>query len=112
MDVGKSAEMIEVEWGSHLIDSLLEFGPSMPGGMGGPVPVSFQEIDSWAKMTRTYVPGYEALLLRSLSQVYCEQYHKSSDPGCPMPREEMDEDVRNKATNDFKQLVKNLKAKK
>lgn len=76
--------MPELEWGHHLLDSLFEFGPAL----NGPQPVTFQEIESWARATNTRVPGYEALQLRQLSVDYCEQYYKALDSHCPPPGED------------------------
>jgi hypothetical protein len=66
------------------VDALLEFGPSAPG-MAGPVPVSFSEIEAWARVTGTDLPGHEATILRSLSRDYCAQFSASKDPKEPMP---------------------------
>lgn len=76
--------MPSLKWGQHLIDSLLEFGPSMPS-MSGPVAVTFSEIDAWARVTKTEMPGCEALLLRNLSKEYCHQYHISKDKDAKEP---------------------------
>lgn len=78
--------MPEIDWGQHLLDSLFEFGPASQG-MSGPVPVSFQEIDAWARMTNTHIPGYEALQLRTLSMDYCDQHRKAVEPNCAPPGE-------------------------
>jgi len=48
-------------------------------GFNGPVPLTWQEIDAWARMTQTELTPNEALILSELSGAYCSQYHKSSD---------------------------------
>ena len=53
--------------------------------MAGPAPVSFQEIEAWARMTKTTLPGWEVLMLRQLSKDFVSQYHDSSKPDCPCP---------------------------
>lgn len=101
--------MIELEWGQHLIDSLTEFGPSLPG-FSGPVAVTYQEIEAWARTTKTNIPGHEVLELRRLSQIFCNEYYKSDKPGRPMPQEnEMTEEGRAKVASSFRQLIKSLK---
>lgn len=80
----KQVRMPQIDWGEHLIASLFEFGPAS-SGMNGPTPVSFSEIEAWARTTNTQVPGYEALQLRTLSQDYCHQYYESQDAHCPPP---------------------------
>ena len=100
----------ELDWGQHLVDALLEFGPSMPGA-SGPVPVTFGEVESWARVTRTFLPGHEALLLRQLSRDYCGEYHAASDSGRPMPMPE-GSDIKGKVQNSFANLVKAAKAEK
>lgn len=86
-----------------MIDSLMEFGPCAHG-MGGPVPVPFAEIEAWARVTNTELPGHEALLLRQLSRDYCEQYHKSDEPSCPAPLFD-GEDSKKQAADSFRALV-------
>lgn len=100
--------MVELEWGEQLVDSLLEFGPDMPGP-AGPVPVSFSEIQAWADMTRTEVPGWEAGLLKRLSKDYCSQYHKSRKPDCPMPDDKPTQDRRRSVASGFAKMVQGLK---
>lgn len=75
------ADLPELEWGKHLIGALLEFGPAM----NGPTAATFSEIESWARVTRTHLPGYEALILRKLSREYCSEYYAASDPTRPAP---------------------------
>lgn len=79
--------MPEIDWGQHLLDSLFEFGP-VSHGMNGPKPVSYQEIEAWARITNTDLPGYEAIQLHTLSVDYCAQHHKAVEPNCAPPGEE------------------------
>lgn len=80
--------------------------------MSGPVPITFTEIEAWARITRTHVPGYEALLLRQLSRDYTSQYHASSKPGEPIPMADGEEINREQVARGFANLIKQQKAKK
>jgi len=100
--------MVDLEWGEYLIESLLEFGPGVPGG-AGPVPAGYAEIQAWASMTRTEVPGWEAILLRQLSTEYCSQYYKSQKPDCPMPDDRPTVEKRKSVASEFAKMVKGLK---
>lgn len=70
----------------------------MPGP-NGPVPVTWQEIDAWAKRSGTVLPGYEALLLRKLSKDYCDQYRLSHAPNCAQPVAEGDLEGKREVVN-------------
>lgn len=89
----------------------MEFGPSGQG-MSGPVPVTFQEIEAWSRMTHTAIPTYEALLLRQLSRDYVSQYHASSKPDEPQPMMPGDEVNREQVARGFADLIASQKAKK
>ena len=97
-------ELPPLDWGQHLVDALLEFGPSMPSA-NGPAPVTFSEIEAWARTTRTELPGYEALLLRQLSRDYCAEYHASNDSSRPMPGDDIDS-ARRRVANGLATLMK------
>ena len=87
--MGANIDLPELEWGAHLVDSLMEFGPVL----SGPVPVPFSEIDSWSRVTRIYLPAEDAVLLRQLSRDYCGELLAARDrnrPKPPMPDEDGD----------------------
>lgn len=101
-------ELPELLWGDHLIDSLMEFGPANSGPMGGLTSVTFQEMEAWARMTKTEIPGYEAVLLKRLSQDYVAQHRISTDPQCPMPTSD-EEEAKDYVGENFKALLKSQK---
>lgn len=70
-----------IKWGGHIIESLMEMGPADQG----PSPVTFREIEAWARMTRVEIPGWEALMLREMSIVYCQELAAASAPDRPEP---------------------------
>lgn len=108
------AELPALDWGWHLIESLLEFGPAVPGP-GGPEPVPWTEIDAWAKRSKTELPGHEALALRQLSKDYCRQHNDGTDPNCPVPNGEIFgegvKEMREHASKSFDALFKQLQEK-
>ena len=76
--------MPEIEGGAQVIDYLQEVGPTMPGAMG-PEPVSFAEIDAWARTTGYDPSAWEAQTIRRLSRVFVSQYAKSKEINSPAP---------------------------
>lgn len=50
---------------------LTELGPALPG-FNGEVPLTWSEIDAWARQTGTRIDDDEARLLRALSQTWCQ----------------------------------------
>ena len=102
-----AGELPDLKWGRHLVDALLEVGPA-GAGMGGPVPVSFQELEAWSRATRTELPGHEALVLRELSRDYCREFNAASKPSRPRPAAD-EAEARKAAGESFAQLVRNIK---
>jgi hypothetical protein len=101
------AELIDLEWGEHLIESLSEIGFAS-SGMAGAVPISYQEIAAWQQLTNTTMPGYEALQIKQLSKDYCGEYHAANKPHRPKPVETEDE-TRDHVSQSFGAMVKHLK---
>lgn len=98
------------------MEALLEVGPSLQGP-GGPVPITWQEMDSWADRTCTDLPGYEALELRQLSKDYCDQYYLGRDPNCLMPLDDVGHmpgdkvaEMRAQVANSFADAMRRLQA--
>lgn len=102
--------MIALEWGEHLIDSLSEIGFAS-SGMAGAIPVSYQEISAWQKLTSTEMPGYEAVQIRQLSKDYCSEYQQADKPHRPKPSEKEDDNRQQVATS-FKAMVSHFKGNK
>ena len=76
----------------YLIDWLLEAGPDMPGAMGA-TPLSWTEIDAWARLTGREVAPWEAELLRHLSIAFVQQYQEAKAIDCPPPWLEKPTDI-------------------
>jgi hypothetical protein len=68
----------------HLAAYLNELGPAGHDS-SGMIPVSFQELESWSRMTGADVNAWEASMLIRMSRQYCGQHHGSSDPMSPPP---------------------------
>ena len=77
-------DMPEVDSMHYILDYLSEAG-LYEQGMNGPMPLSWREIQSWSELTGTVIAAWESNMIRELSVVYCNQYHKSSDPNEPPP---------------------------
>jgi hypothetical protein len=97
------AELEELEWGDHLISALSEIGFAMPG-MSGAVPINYQEIDAWCRLTATVLPWYEPAQLRNLSREYCAELHESKKASRQKPKKDIE--VNNEAVADsFKKML-------
>lgn len=79
------ANLPEVGQGSYIIAWLDEMDWHSIGGMGSPIPLSWSDIDAWARVTKTEITSDEALLLRHLSKLYVSKYSESKNPATPAP---------------------------
>jgi hypothetical protein len=52
---------------------------------GRPVPLTYQEIDAWSRVGRIELAGYEAEVMRKLSEHYCISWARARIPSCPDP---------------------------
>lgn len=69
---------------SHLFECLFEVGPTTFAGMGS-APLTWQEIDAWARrVPRGLQPG-EFVMLRRLSMEWLAQSEAAKEEGCPPP---------------------------
>lgn len=81
--------MPELAGGEHyMLDALVEAGPALPGQMG-PVPLSWQEIDAYARQTQAIDEPWEARTLIKMSAAYLEGIAVGENPFGIMP---MDQD--------------------
>jgi len=88
-----------------LISSLSEIGFAMPG-MSGAIPINYQEIEAWSRLTHTYLPWYEPALLRKLSREYCAELQESKKVSRKKPSD--DSDIDEKAAADSFRNVLNF----
>lgn len=65
--------------GEWLISDLFKLGPVSTGGMelSG---VSWREIESWSRMTRTEIEAWEVEALHKMSAAYASAYSASQEP--------------------------------
>jgi hypothetical protein len=96
----------EVTLGAHWIAWMRGCGFCLTGN-GGPIPLTFQEIESWSRITRQEVSGDEAETLRRLSELYCAMYYRSISPVHPDPCRS--EDASERTMQAFKSLVERYK---
>lgn len=71
-----------------MVDLLLEVGPVLAGGFG-PTPLTFMEIDAWARRTARDLQPWEAQILRRLSSEWCSQASISDAHDCRPPWREL-----------------------
>ena len=79
--IGSKPDLVPVSYGTHLIQWLWQCGPVMPSGD----PVTWSEIESWAKSTGRTLTRWEAETLRAMSEQYATMRRRASDPQCPAP---------------------------
>lgn len=90
-----------------MISSLSEIGFAMPG-MSGAIPISYQEIESWCRLTNTVLPWYEPAQLRTLSREYCAELQESKKVSRKKPSEENEIDEKQTADS-FKNMLEFFK---
>lgn len=69
---------------SYLQDLLFEVGPASSTGLG-PAPLSWQEIESWARAMPRGVQPWEKLFIRQLSMEWVAELARAEDPSRPAP---------------------------
>ena len=68
----------------YVINWLIKLG-MYRSGFNGLIPLTYQDIDSWANRTLTNVSPWESEVLITLSMSYCNQYAKGSKADCEEP---------------------------
>lgn len=95
------AKLPSINGGEHVIGALFEIGVTS---------ITFQEIESWAKMTGSNFDTWSLCMIKRLSGVYSTQLAKSGEFDCPAPYSpQMTEDPRAvgaAVTAKFKALAK------
>ena len=64
----------------YLIDALLEAGPAGHDPMAGQRPLSWVELDAWARLTGAISEPWEARWLYEASGAYCEEVERGKNP--------------------------------
>lgn len=99
----------ETEGASHLISYLMEAGIAMSNGMGI-TPITWQEMESWLRVTELPLSTWEKLMLRELSETYVNEYSQASAKDRPAPYVHNVENIDREAVSDkLKSLFRNLK---
>jgi len=68
----------------HLIDLLMEIGPTVPSGFG-PVAIGWREIEAWQAVSGVELAPWEAGMIRRLSGEYAAELHAAEDEDRPAP---------------------------
>jgi hypothetical protein len=101
----------DLEEAAYLISMLHEVGITSSNGMSV-LPVSWQEIDAWARVTQSSSTLWERMLMKELSEAYVAELHQATaidrpDPYVPeMPKEVDREAVVSKLHNFFRSMKK------
>lgn len=80
-------EMPDLLGFEYIVEYLFEAGPVGNNGFG-PEPITWIELEAWAKLTQVDLDSWEASTLRKLSEHYSAQLVKSADPKCRPPGQE------------------------
>lgn len=68
----------------YMIKLLNEIGPASSNGMGISA-ITYQEIDSWNKLTGVDIESWQCTLLQNLSRAYASAHQEYSGNICPAP---------------------------
>jgi hypothetical protein len=74
----------ELDGAGYLVALLQEAGLVMSNGMGV-IPITWQEIDSWLRVTELELSVWEKLTIREMSEAYAAEFSKSSDKHAVAP---------------------------
>jgi hypothetical protein len=77
-------EMPDLEGCDHLMDYLFRMRPGTSNGMGY-ISKTWPEIESWARLVKIRLTGWEAETLAQMSEAYCGQLAASAKKDCPAP---------------------------
>ena len=75
----------EIQQGGYIIEWLSELDWYSVTGMGTPTPLTWTEIDAWARVTNTTIDSDDVLLIRHLSKIFVGMLNEAKDPACPAP---------------------------
>ena len=81
---GEPISMPDLLGFDRLAEHIEDFGP-FGYGSSGIIPVTFQELESWSRMTGNALTCWQAEVLIRASKAYCHQSHKSDNPLTPPP---------------------------
>lgn len=89
---------------SYLFDYLLKLGVMSNNGMGN-VPLSWQDIDAWMRVSGVQLDAWEAKVIHKASEIYVNQFELSKKPDAPMPERIVDYD-QNKLAKRIKSILR------
>jgi hypothetical protein len=82
----------------------------------GPLPLDWNQIESWSRLQGLDIQPKEATALRELSLSYVEQHNRAKEKDCPQPwidpEELRKQEVSEKVTSQFDALIKRRKGKR
>lgn len=79
-----SLELPELGEGAYLMQMLHEAGLMSSSGMGV-VPLSWQEIEAWLRVTESQPELWERMLVRELSEAYVSELNQATERNRPDP---------------------------
>lgn len=98
----------DLEGAEFLVDFFHEAGIASQTG-NGITSLSWQEILAWKSAREYYIPSWQILIIKKMSEAYCSQFYKSDDPRCKAPFITKPEQSRNivqdKIANIFESLI-------
>lgn len=106
-------QLPDLEGAEYIIGMLHEAGLMLRTGMG-PVPLSWQEIDAWMRVTETNPELWERILIKDLSEAYVGELHRASakDSACPYMPEVEEQEVEDRRTAVSNKLLEALRSMK
>lgn len=74
----------ELDGAGYLVALLQEAGLIMSNGMGA-IPLTWQEIESWLRVTELQLTVWEKLTIREMSEAYAAELASATDKHRPQP---------------------------
>lgn len=98
-----------MEGADHLVGYLMESGIAMSNGMGL-TPLTWQELESWLRVTGLPLSTWEKLMLREMSEAYVNEFSQASAKDRPAPYVYTVDEIDREAVSDkLKSLFRSLK---
>lgn len=96
----------------HLVAHLLDAGPIVLNANGS-APLSWTDIDAWARITGVRLQTWEARGLRRLSLEYMTCAQRAQEPNCPPPyNQEPEPDKRERIGSELRSIFSTMKGAK
>ena len=107
-------EMPPVKGGEYLVSHWQKCGICQ-SGMSGAIPVTWQELDAYCRLSGSDVDGWEAEQIINMSKAYVAMSRKADDISCSSPyspelTEEQEQEIKAQTAANAKNILRKNKA--